>query len=399
MTDKLDLKQKIQFCVVVLMSILTGAEVDLFVPSFPELQAVFELSPFMVELTLGINLAAHCFSSLIVGNLGDRYGRKPVIVSGLIIFTIGSFFCVFAAEYWQLLFGRLLQGVGIAGPGVISYLIIADTYPPQKQQQLMGILNGCMTLAMAFAPVVGSYVSLFFHWQGNFVVLLILGLACLTLCTIFIPFRPSNSEASISIREYRVVIQSPKALYYMGTIVLLILSYWVFVGIAPILYMEDLGVPLSEFGFYQGSMAATFALASFSSGYFIKRFGQRACFIFGMGSSGIFMFLNLLLIFSGVKNPLIITIVVQFLALGIIFPVNILYPLSLDAVPRAKARISALISSSRFILTAVTIQIVSYIYDGTFMFIGLSMFLILGLMFICCFKLFREEKNICVFID
>jgi DHA1 family bicyclomycin/chloramphenicol resistance-like MFS transporter len=260
----------------------------------------------------------------------------------------------------------------------------------------MGILNGCMTLAMAFAPVVGSYVSLFFHWQGNFVVLLILGLACLTLCTIFIPFRPSNSEASISIREYKVVIQSPKALYYMGTIVLLILSYWVFVGIAPILYMEDLGVPLSEFGFYQGSMAVTFALASFSSGYFIKRFGQRACFIFGMGSSGIFMFLNLLLIFSGVKNPLIITIVVQFLALGIIFPVNILYPLSLDAVPRAKARISALISSSRFILTAVTIQIVSYIYDGTFMFIGLSMFLILGLMFICCFKLFREEKNIFV---
>jgi DHA1 family bicyclomycin/chloramphenicol resistance-like MFS transporter len=136
MTDKLDLKQKIQFCVVVLMSILTGAEVDLFVPSFPELQAVFKLSPFMVELTLGINLAAHCFSSLIVGNLGDRYGRKPVIVSGLIIFTIGSFFCVFAAEYWQLLFGRLLQGAGIAGPGVISYLIIADTYPPQNSNSL-----------------------------------------------------------------------------------------------------------------------------------------------------------------------------------------------------------------------------------------------------------------------
>lgn len=394
MTDKLDLNHKLQFFTVILMSILTGAEVDLFVPSFPELQEVFALSPFMVELTLGINLAAHCFASLIAGNLGDRYGRKPIIVSGLIIFTIGSLFCVFAGEYWQLLFGRLLQGIGISGPGVISYLIIADIYSAQKQQQLMGILNGSMTLAMAFAPVAGSYVSLYFHWQGNFVVLLILGLVCLVLCAFFIPYRPSNSAASISIKEYGIVLRSSKALYYMGTIVLLILSYWVFVGIAPILYMEDLGVSLSEFGFYQGSMAATFALASFSSGYFTKRFGQRGCFIFGMRLIGIFMFLNLLLILSGAGNPLIITMVMQFLALGIIFPVNILYPLSLEAVPRAKARISAIISSSRFILTAVTIQGVSYAYDGTFKFIGLSMFLILMIMFVCCLKLFREEKYI-----
>lgn len=69
----------LQFITVLIMEILAGAEVDLFVPSFPDLQKAFNLSPFMVELLLGVNLTAHCITSLIVGNLGDKYGRRPIL--------------------------------------------------------------------------------------------------------------------------------------------------------------------------------------------------------------------------------------------------------------------------------------------------------------------------------
>ena len=84
------------FITILIMEILGGAEVDIFVPSFPDLQRTFNLSPFMVELTLAVNLTAHCLTSLIVGNLGDRYGRRPIILIGLYVFIVGSVFCIFS---------------------------------------------------------------------------------------------------------------------------------------------------------------------------------------------------------------------------------------------------------------------------------------------------------------
>jgi MFS transporter, DHA1 family, multidrug resistance protein len=369
---------------------LTGAEVDLFVPSFPELQSLFGLTPFMVELTLGVNLAAHCLTSLFVGNLGDRYGRRPIILAGLVVFTIGSLFCVFAQDFTQLILGRFLQGVGISGPAVLSYLVIADAYSTEKQQQMMGALNGAVTLAMAFAPVAGSYVSMFFHWQGNFVVLLLMGLVCLVSTLFFVPKDQSNSEVYISIKEYGVVFKSPKAMYYILTLCMLVLGYWMFIGLSPILYMEDMGVSLAGFGFYQGSLAAMFSVVSFSSGYFLRKFGQRACFMFGMGALGMFIFLTFVLVALKINDPLIITLCMMLASLGVIFPINILYPLALEAVPHAKGRIAAVFVAGRLMMTAFGIQIVSYFYQGTFAPIGIAMCLGYMVMFWCCYRLFQQ---------
>lgn len=246
---------------VILMEILSGAEVDIFVPSFPDLQHTFTLSPFMVELTLGVNLTAHCVTSLIVGNLGDRYGRRPIILIGLGIFMAGSLLCIFSVAYWQLLLGRFWQGVGISAPAVLSYLVIADKYSTEKQQQLMGALNGAMTLGMAFAPVVGSYVNMFFHWQGNFVALLLFALVSLGFGLAYLPRGVKNPEISFSLKEYKPILQSSKAFYYISTIVLGLQVYWIFIGMSPIFYMGELGVNLKDFGLYQGALAVAFSLA------------------------------------------------------------------------------------------------------------------------------------------
>lgn len=166
------------FITILIMEILVGAEIDLFVPSFPEIQTIFNISTFEVELLLGINFIGHCITSLIVGNLGDRFGRKAIIIIGLMIFVIGSMFCAVATHYYALLLGRLLQGIGIAGIAVLGYVVIADIYSAERQQML-GILNGAITLGMDFAPVIGSYVSFLLGWRGNFSILLALGLICL----------------------------------------------------------------------------------------------------------------------------------------------------------------------------------------------------------------------------
>lgn len=380
-----------QFLTILIIGILEGAEIDLFIPSFPELQDVFGLTPFMVQLTLGVNLAAQCVTSFFVGNLGDRYGRKPIILLGLFIFILGSIMCIFANLYWQLLMGRFLQGVGISGPAVLAYLVIADMYSTEKQQQLMGVLNGSITLGMAFAPVVGSYVCLYFRWQGNFTLLLILGVICALFCLLFIPKGKTQPDVTLSLREYIPVFQSKKAVCYILTLCLLLQSYWIFIGMAPILFMEGLGVPLSQFGFYQGAMAAVFSIASFSSGFFLSRYGQKACFFFGIGMMGAFILATVILMIVKIQDPVIIIIVMQFLAVGTILTVNILWPLSLEAMPEAKGRIAAVIVSSRLILTAVCLQLVSYVYQDTFVPIGIAMCLTLILGLWVCYQLFQED--------
>src|SRR3990167_6573749 len=152
---------------VILMDLLAGMEFDLFVPSFPELQNYFNLSPFLVESLLSVNFVGYCISLFIVGGLADRYGRKPIILLGLITFIIGSVFCLWASSYSFLLAGRFIQGIGIASPAILSFLIIADSYPLKQQQFWMAMLNGTKNSAVAIAPVIGSYITLYFHWHGK----------------------------------------------------------------------------------------------------------------------------------------------------------------------------------------------------------------------------------------
>lgn len=380
------------FITVIIMEILAGAEVDLFVPSFPDIQDTFNLSPFMTELPLGVNLIAYCITSLIVGNLGDRYGRKPIIILGLLIFNLGSLFCVFSNNYESILFGRFLQGAGISAVAVLVYVVLADIYSVQEQQKLMGILNGTISLSMATAPVIGSYVDLFWGWRANFVLLFILGLISLVLAIFFIPKGQANSKVQISLKEYYPIFKSPKAIYYILTMMFLAQGYWIFIGIAPILYMQDLGVSLEYFGLYQGSIAALFSIMSFTSGYCFKKFGVKHCFYFGIMCVILFLLGSIILDIFNINDPLIITAVMLLLSLGVIYPINILWPMLLEAIPDGKARMTAIFTSARLIITAVGLQLVGWLYNGTFAPLGITICVITAFGLITLPKLFKYDR-------
>ena len=149
--------------VIMCMNLLVGMEFDLFTLSFAQLQQHFQLTAFWVEALIAVNFVGYCLTLFAVGDLGDRLGRRPVILGGLLIFVLGSACCLLKGSYAWLLLGRFLQGVGIAAPSVLGFLIIADRYPLERQQVLMATLNGAMNLAVGVAPVLGSYIAL--HWQ------------------------------------------------------------------------------------------------------------------------------------------------------------------------------------------------------------------------------------------
>jgi DHA1 family bicyclomycin/chloramphenicol resistance-like MFS transporter len=356
---------------IILMDLLTGMEFDLFVPSFPELKNQFSLTPFWAEALLSINFAGYCFSLFFVGSLADRYGRKPIIVMGLLTFIIGSFFCLWALSYLFLLIGRFLQGIGIAAPAILSFLIIADTYSLKKQQSLFAILNGLLNLSAGIAPVIGSYITLYFHWRGNFMTLLLLGLISLAMTLLFIPsHKLPDHKDPFSLQAYPSLFQSKPLMLLIVFFVFNFVPYWVFVGMSPLLYREDLGVSLEHFGYYQGALALVFALGSLLFGLMLPRYNQKKLLTVSIPIF-IFGFISLAWVtIQDIPNPLLITLAFLPFIIGQIIPGTILYPLSLSLVPQAKGRITAILQGGRLIFSSFCLQLAGYFYQGSFQNIG-----------------------------
>ena len=370
---------------VILMDLLAGMEFDLFVPSFPELQTQFNLSPFLVEILLSINFIGFCLSLFFIGSLADRYGRKPMITLGLTIFIIGSIFCLWGPTYLVLILGRFLQGVGIAAPAILSFLIIADLYTLKKQQYLMAMLNGLMNAAAGAAPVIGSYITLYFHWQGNFITLLLLSIFTFIMTFLFIPtFKRPEIKETLSWRGYIPLFQSKSMLILIVFISINYVPYWIFVGMSPLLYMKDLHVSLSDFGYYQGALALVYALGSITFGFILNKFDKKKM----LYVAGCIFFTGLISIafitIQNSQNPLLITLALLPFIIGQIIPGIILYPLCINFIPQAKGRISAVLQGSQLILCALSLQLAGYYYKGSFQNIGIiltSFILITVIMF------------------
>lgn len=361
------------FLAVILMDILTGMEFDLFVPSFPELQSHFSLSPFWVEALLSVNFMGYCLGLFFVGLLADRYGNRWVIVSGLIAFVFGCLLCLLVDAYPVFLFGRLLQGLGIAAPATLSFIIISDRYALKQQQFYMAMLNGSMNIAVAVAPVLGSYLTLYFHWQGNFIALLFLGLVALFMTLKFVATScvPHNQEETL-VHGYAKIFQAKFLMLLIMSLVLICIPYWIFVGMSSLLYIKDLRVSLAHFGYYQGVLAFAFALGSIFFGLFIKTHKVNELYLLKF-TNFIFMlsFIGVAyLAWSNTHQPILITLAMLVFVIGQIIPSVVLYPRCLSLMPQAKGRISALLQGSRLIITALSLELAGYFYNGTFQNIG-----------------------------
>lgn len=156
-------------------------------------------------------------------------------------------------------------------------------------------------------------------------------------------------------------------IYFM----LMFVPYWIFVGISPLLYMKDLGVSLNHFGYYQGSLALTFALGSLVFGLVINRYDHKKLLSIA-NKIFILSFITIMCVtFWHASNPLFITLAFLPFVIGQIIPSNILYPLYLNLMPEAKGRLTALIQGGRLIFASIGLQIAGYFYSGSFHNIGI----------------------------
>jgi MFS transporter, DHA1 family, multidrug resistance protein len=366
---------------VILLDILSGAEVDLFVPSFPEIKDHFNVSTAWLEALLSANYMGSVLSLFFVGGLADRMGRKPIILIGLLIFIIGSSLCSFATNYSFLLIGRFLQGIGISAPAVLCFLIIADNYPIKKQQYYIGMLNGLVNVAVAGAPVFGSYITMYYHFKGNFIALLIFGILAAIMTMLFVPMHnlPEVKEP-ISLNAYIPIFKSKPLMLLIINTVFMFVPYWIFLGLSPILYIKDLGVSLKHYGYYQGAWALIFAVGCVLFGLIIEKFSTKRMLYISAFTCLIGSILIAMVAVLDIKNPLVIALSLMIFNIGSIIPFIIIYPIALNYISTAKGKTSALIKGAMLILTTFGTELAGYCYQGSFQTLGIiiSFFILVG---------------------
>ncbi len=356
-----------------------GSEIDLIVPSFPEIQHSFQLSPFVVELTLSLNLFAHCIAGLFAGNLGDKFGRKHIIFYGFALFILGSVLGAFASHFLLILLARILQGIGVAPAIVLGYVVAMEKYPASEQGRIMGLLNGAIGISLSMAPVIGSYISLLFGYKGNFGIMAVSGVLGMLTLAVFIPNdKQRNDEVGLHLKEYIPVLKNGMTLLYLVWVSLLPAIFYTFVGMASLLLIKGLGVSLSSFGLYMSAITFTFGAFSIFSGKVIKLLGKKKAFNVSLLFLLAFLVSTMTLVTGVVESsPARIIFSILLFEIGAVIPVNEGLVLALESMPEAKGKISALHSLFKWVFTVIGVQTSSYFYYGHYLPIGITLFVMI----------------------
>mgnify|MGYP003334254470 CR=1 FL=1 len=142
--------------------------IDTYLPAFAGIAADLQATPLQIQQTLSAYLFAFAFMSLFHGSLSDSLGRRPVVLTGIAVFTLASVGCAMSTSIGQLVFFRALQGLSTGAGIVVSRAVIRDIYPPADAQRVMSQVTLFFGVAPAIAPIVGGFLFVHIGWHAVF---------------------------------------------------------------------------------------------------------------------------------------------------------------------------------------------------------------------------------------
>ena len=150
------------------LGMLGPFSIDTYLPAFAGIARSIGATPAQMQQTLSAYLFGFAFMNLFHGALSDSFGRRPVILGGLLLFTLASVGCALSQTVGQLVFFRALQGLSTGAGVVVSRAVIRDMFPPSEAQRVMSQVTIFFGIAPAVAPVVGGVLSEYLGWHAVF---------------------------------------------------------------------------------------------------------------------------------------------------------------------------------------------------------------------------------------
>ncbi len=177
------------------LSMLGFLATDMYLPAFDIIRHDLQTSKQMIGWSLTLFLFGMAGAQLVYGPLTNRFGKKLVLCSSLVIFSIGSIICAFSYSIECLLLGRFIQALGACGSTIIWQSFVVEKYDSNTSQRIFATIMPLVALSPALAPLVGAMLESNFGWQSIFYTLVLIG-ATLLLRSSLINFNSTQSKSS-----------------------------------------------------------------------------------------------------------------------------------------------------------------------------------------------------------
>ncbi|MBI4529068.1 MAG: MFS transporter [Deltaproteobacteria bacterium] len=256
------------FIALVSITLIGPLSLHLFIPAMSAVKEAFGVSTGMAQLTMSLAMLSMAFFTVAYGGLSDRFGRKRVLLGGLVLFTCGAAACMVAANMPMLLAGRILQGAG-AGCGVVLARAIArDVYGQDRVAQVIAYLTAGYVLGPMFAPLIGGQLTTLFGWRALFVLASAVGLVVILAVAFAVPETRAGKVAVARgvFAGYKALLRRRSFVGFMLQPGMLSAAFYTQATAASFLAAEHLAADASDIGLWFFAFPVGFMTGSFISG-------------------------------------------------------------------------------------------------------------------------------------
>lgn len=343
---------------------------DLYLPALPAIGRALQADAAAVQITYTALLVGFALAQLVYGSMSDRFGRRPVLLAGLGIYFVSCIVCFFAWHIDILIAGRFLMGLGACSGPVLARAAVRDIFGRERSAKMLSYMGTMMGLIPAVAPLIGGYLTATFGWQANFAFLgLFAAVAILgTLLLLHETNRwrdPHALQGRRMVQAYRTLLGHRAFMAYTMAVTFAFAAFTAYISNVAYVLVDQLDVPVEEFGYYFAIVVAGFMSGTFVGGRLTGRVGIPRITLVGililLAAAAVGAALSL----GGVTTLLSVIgpAAVMLHGIGIIFPNGIAGAIGPFHAMAGTA--SALLGFLQMGIGAAVATVTASLYDGT----------------------------------
>ena len=266
---------------VVILGALTAfapLAIDMYLPALPTLERAFLATTAEVQRTLASFFLGFALGQALYGPVADRFGRKPPLYAGLVLFGLASMACALTQSIEALTALRVLQAIGACSGAVVARAMVRDLFEPKDTARIYSALMLVMGVAPILAPLLGGYLLVWFGWQAIFWLLAALAFASLAAVALRLPETHDRSTAhSLSLgpvlARYAALLRDRRFVGYALSGGMNAAGMFAYIAGSPFVFIELYRVAPEHFGWIFGANAAGLIFASQVNGRIVHRYG------------------------------------------------------------------------------------------------------------------------------
>lgn len=266
----------------VLITLSGTLAMHMFVPALPLAGAQLGTTPQAMQMTISLYIAGLAVGQLIYGPLSDAFGRRPLLLGGLALYTVAGLVAGMSSGIHALIAARLLQALGGSAGLVLGRAIVRDTVRSDDAVRKLAMLNLMMVIGPGLAPIVGGAIVGHLGWRVIFLLLALMGALAFACTAKLLPEtgRPTGTISPRSLlRDYRELLASRVFVGYAIGGACSTTAFYAFLAAAPFVFANELHRPPTELGFYLAMMMAGFSLGNALTSRLMRSLsGERVLF-------------------------------------------------------------------------------------------------------------------------